>query len=129
MIRLCPWWLLVAAVVVQPALAADEFVFDAGAYQKKNYSFSGYVELRPDQQVLNPGSAAYQLGFIGLPDRDMLNHNAASILLNGNYEKDRWQLAFAAQGASQQDELVNQQTTDLYEAYAAYKPAPDNSAI
>jgi hypothetical protein len=128
MIRIRPWWLLVAVIIVQPVLAADdEFVFDAGAYQKKEYSFSGYVELRPDQQALNPNSAAYQLGFIGLPDRNTLNHNAASILLNGNYEKDHWQLAFTAQGANQQDELVSQQTTDLYEAYAAYKPAPDRT--
>ena len=128
MIRLQSWWLLVAIIIVRPALAADdEFVFDAGAYQKKNYSFSGYVELRPDQQALNPDSAAYQLGFIGLPGRDTLNHTAASIFLNGNFEKNRWQFAFTAQGANQEDELVSQQTTDLYEAYTAYKPSPEKT--
>lgn len=128
MIRFYSWLLLATMTASQPALAGgEEFTFDAGAYSKKNYSFSGYVELRPDQQALNPNSAAYQLGFIGLPDRDTLNHTAASILLNGNYERNRWQFAFAAQAASQQDELVTEQTLDIYEAYAAYKPVPDKT--
>ncbi len=62
--RLCAAGALAAltALLALPAAAADES-FDASAYDKKVFEWTGLVEVRPEHQWLRPGSAGYVLQY------------------------------------------------------------------
>ena len=54
----------IAGLAAMQALAADES-FDASAYDKKAFEWTGFVEARPEHQLLRPGSAGYALQYPG----------------------------------------------------------------
>jgi hypothetical protein len=72
----CAAW---AGLSALPALAADES-FDAAAYDKKAFEWTGFVEARPELQRLRPGSAGYALQYPGDTRRSAQRLGAAAEL-------------------------------------------------
>lgn len=68
-----------AGLAVMPALAADE-TFDAAAYDKKAFEWTGFVEARPEHQWLAPGTAGYALQYPGDTRRSAHRLGAAAEL-------------------------------------------------
>ena len=68
-----------AGLVALPAVAADES-FDAAAYDKKTFEWTGFVEARPEHQWLQPGSAGYALQYPGDTRRSASRLGAAAEL-------------------------------------------------
>lgn len=107
-----------------PLIAADEFSFDVSSYEKKPYEFGGYVELAADRQWLNSDSAAYKLNSLSLANRDIINHQLATIELTGKYLKDNWQFFFNAHAMAERDFASTEEDVKVFEGILAYKPDP-----
>lgn len=107
-----------------PLIAADEFSFDISSFEKKPYEFGGYAELVADHQWLNTDSAAYKLSSLSFKDRNIINHQLATIELTGQYVKNDWQASFNAHAIAEHDSLDSDEDVQIYEGILAYKPDP-----
>ena len=58
---------LAVALTVLPVAAADES-FDAGAYDRKAFAWTGFIEARPERQWLRQDSAGYVIQYDKLPE-------------------------------------------------------------
>ena len=68
-----------ASMLALPAAAADEG-FDAAAYDRKAFEWTGFVEARAEPQRLRPGSAGHALQYPGEARRRALRLGAAAEL-------------------------------------------------
>lgn len=117
--------LAIAASIAWPLLAAEEFSFDLSSYEKKPYQLGGYLELLADRQWFNEDSAVLQLAEPTLAERNVLNHQLATLELTGQYQQQNWQANVNLHATAEDDSLTSrEEDTQVYEALLAYKPDP-----
>ncbi|MFZ3121576.1 MAG: hypothetical protein WA159_25045 [Variovorax sp.] len=108
-----------AGFVALPAAAADES-FDPSAYDKKAIELTGFVEARPEHQLLRLGSGGYALQYPG-ETRSSANRMGAAAELSGvlRYQS----LSFNFTGHADWLDEPRGTTSDYrsYEAYASWQ--------
>lgn len=119
---------LLAAVAVNaaPAPAAEEsYSFDLSAYEKRPFTWSGYLEgsyatLAPDRDA-----ALYRLRFRDEADREHLATSSLALVLEGRYDFDGVSLNARVRAAGAHDTAAGSSgDTVTEEAYLALQPAP-----
>lgn len=112
------WLLLVLAF---GARAEEAVEFDVGAFEKKPFEWSGYLEWRPEYQWLDPDAALYALQFPGETDDSRTRWSAAGEL-SGIYRLGDFRLHATAHGSTLHDPRDTTSDGRIYEAYAAWQP-------
>lgn len=112
-----------AALFAGDAAAAEGIEFDVSAFEKKPFEWSGYLELRPERQRLDRGSALYGLQF---PNdiRDHLSRTAAGAEISGVYRQGDVRFNFTAHASHLDDARGSSRDARFYEAYGAWQAAP-----
>lgn len=100
---------------------AEEFSFDASAFEKKPFEFGGYLELKADRAWLNPAGSLYKLN--GL-DRGTLDRNTATLKLNAKFTQGIASLNLRGAAEARRDDLTSENTKRFDEAYVSFKPDP-----
>jgi hypothetical protein len=109
-------------LAVASARAAEDTEFDVSAFEKKPFEWNGYLELKPEYQRLDRGSALYGLQFPG-DTRASLPRLGAAAELSGIYRHDDVRLHFTGHGSYVGDPRGSTSDLRLYEGYAAWQPA------
>lgn len=111
--------LLVALLAV--AARAEEFSFDAAAFEKKPFEFGGYLEFKPERAWLNRDSNVNKLA--GL-DRRTLDRTTATLKLDAKYTQGIASFKLRADAEVRRDDLSSERINRFDEAYASFKPDP-----
>jgi hypothetical protein len=113
----------VATVVATAAQAAEAIEFDVSAFEKKAFEWNAYLELKPEYQWLDRGSALYGLQFPG-DTRSSLTRLSTAAELSGVYRRGDVRLHFTGHGNYVDDPHGSSSDLRFYEAYGAWQPAP-----
>jgi hypothetical protein len=113
-------WLLLAAALGAHAEEAVEF--DVGAFEKKPFEWSGFLELRPEYQWLDRDAALYGLQFPG-DTRDTQARTAAAAEVTGIYRHGDLRLHATAHASYLNDAGGASRDFVFYELYGAWQPA------
>ncbi|MFM2059132.1 MAG: hypothetical protein RLY71_3517 [Pseudomonadota bacterium] len=107
-------------LVALPVVAADES-FDPSAYDKKAFEWTGYIEARPEQQWLRPGSAGVAVQYAGGAAPHRASRLGASA--EGSAVLRHRSLSFTVTGHASWLDEPRGSTSDYrnYEAYAAWQ--------
>ena len=116
--RLRPLFL---ACLLATSAQAEEFSFDASAFEKKPFEFGGYLELKADRAWLKPSGSFYKLNEI---DRGTLDRNTATLKLNAKFTQGIASLNLRAAAEVRRDDLTSENTERFDEAYVSFKPDP-----
>jgi hypothetical protein len=103
---------------------AEEFSFDAAAFDKQPFEFGGYFELKQERAWLNPAGALYQLNFYDKTARETLDRPAATLKLDGKFTRDKLIFRFRADAEVRRDALAQDRINRFDEAYLSWKPDP-----
>jgi hypothetical protein len=103
-------------------LLAEEFSFDAAAFQKKPFEIGGYVELNANHMQLDRGAALYFLNLQQQRPRKNIDQNTATLQLEGKFGADKLKFNFLSQSSLRYDHLGEEDDTRFFEAYASYQP-------
>jgi len=117
---LAPAELLLAAALSLGA-QAEEFSFDASAFEKKPFEFGGTLELKADRAWLNPAGSFTKLN--GL-DRGTLDRNTATLKLNAKFTQGIASLNLRGAAEARRDDLARERNERFDEAYVSFKPDP-----
>ena len=109
----------------QPLYAADDFSFDASVFEKQVLEVNGYVEGRLEHLSLDESAALYQLNFHDQPARSRLDRQTGTVELTGRVQQPDYLLQFTAHAEGQHDQLGSGDEADFYEAFLAYRTAPE----
>jgi len=112
---------LLCACLIAGMAQAEEFSFDASAFEKKPFEFGGYLEFKPERAWLNRDSSLYKLG--GL-DRGTLDRNTATLKLNAKFTQGIASLNLRGSAEVRHDDLGKERNERFDEAYASFKPDP-----
>lgn len=113
--------LLLAAV---HAAVAEEYSFDASAFEKKPFELGGYLQYEQEGFALNRAGAFYKLGNLQQPQRDSLDRSSASLELLGKLRQGIGTFDFRAHADLQRDQLTHDHNTVLYEGAYSIRPDP-----
>ncbi|MDI6750369.1 MAG: hypothetical protein ACOY6N_06665 [Pseudomonadota bacterium] len=113
--------LVLVACLLAGSVQAEEFSFDASAFEKKPLEFGGYLELKAERADLNRDGSLYKLN--GL-DRDTLNRHTATAKLNAKFTQGIASLNLKYSASVQRDELASLRDNHFDEAYVSLKPDP-----
>ncbi len=120
-----PWLAgLLASLAVAGAQAADEYSFDAAAFEKKPFELGGFVQFKQEDSALNRDGAFYQLGYFGQPQRASLDRSTATVELTGKLRGGIGTFDFHSHSDLQSDQLGHAQSNVLYEAAYSLRPDP-----
>ena len=111
--------LLVTALAAAPPLQADE-TFDAGAYDKKTFELTGFVELRPEYQWLRRDSAGYLLQFPGQA-RSAMTRSSEALEVSGVWRRESLALRFTGHAGWQDDARGSESDARMYETYLGWQ--------
>lgn len=111
--------LLVALLGALQAAHADD-AFDPSAYEKKAFEWTGFLELRPEQQSLRRGSAGYLLQFPG-DTRTTLDRSNAALELSGVLRHQSLSFRFTGHASRTDDFRGSDSDGRMYEYYAAWQ--------
>jgi len=116
-------WAALLLALAPLAAGAEEYSFDAAAFEKKAFELGGYVELRPERQWLRQGSTGYLLQYPG-ETRSTADRLGADIELTGVLRHES--LSFNFTGHASALDGPHGTTTDarMYEAYASWRAGP-----
>ncbi|MEN8135775.1 MAG: hypothetical protein ABFS18_09630 [Thermodesulfobacteriota bacterium] len=103
--------------------AEDDYSFDLEEFEKKTFAWGGYAELKWDHLDLNQDAAFYRLNFYREP-RASLDRLSSILQLDGNFNKDKIAFNWRLQATARQDEIAWDDSADVFEAFASYKPTP-----
>ncbi len=117
-------FLLLVGGLLAGAAAAEEFSFDAAAFDKKPFEFGGYLELKQERAWLNSSGALYQLNFYDKAARPTLDRTAATLKLDGKFNRDNLIFRFRADAEVRRDALTEDRINRFDEAYLSWKPDP-----
>lgn len=115
---------LLAAVA---SLGHAQETFDASAFEKKAFEWTGFLELRPERQSLRRGGAAYPLLFPS-ESRGSLDRRTAAAEVSGVLRRDTLSFNFTGHAGSQDDSRDSDDDARMYEAYAAWQVDPRSAA-
>lgn len=116
--RLRPLFL---ACLLATSAQAEEFSFDASAFEKKPFEFGGYLELKTDRAWLNPAGSFYKLNEL---DRGTLDRNTATLKLNAKFTQGIASLNLRGAAEARRDDLARERNERFDEAYVSLKPDP-----
>lgn len=118
------WFLLWAVFIQSGSLMAEEYTFDASEFEKKPFELGGYVELKQEQFQLNRNAAFYKLAFYNLDQRDTLDRTTGTLELAGKYTQGIATFNFRGHTDAMRDNVLSEQESRVYEAFASFKPDP-----
>ena len=110
---------LVAASAAPSTAWADES-FDASAYDKKAFEWTGFVEGRPEHQRLRLGSAGYQLAYLG-DTRGSANRLGGAAELSAVLRHQAFSFRFTAHASWLAEPRGSTRDYRNYEAYAGWQ--------
>ncbi len=117
--------LLCALAMAAAAGHAEEFKFDAAAFERKAFEFTGYAELKSERLPLNQDGAFYKLNFYNKTQRDTIDRSVVTLKPSGKLRLgESTTMNFRAHLDAQHDSLSDARTNRFDEAYLSYKPAP-----
>jgi hypothetical protein len=111
------------ALAAGAAGAAEEYSFDASAFQKKPFELGGYVELKQQHFRLNQEGAAYLLNFYRDPKRS-LDETTLTLKPTGVLRRGSASLHFRAHLEGDWETRAFERHTRFDELYGSYKPDP-----
>jgi len=122
--RLRPCWLLVLLCWFAGARAAEEYSFDASAFEKKPFELGGWVQLKQEAFSLKRGSAFYNLQNYNQPQRDDLGRTTGTMELAGKLRFGPGTFDFHTHSDVQRDQLAHDHDNTLFEAAYSVRPDP-----
>ena len=122
--RLRRLWPLVLLASIAGAQAAEEFSFDASAFEKKPFELGGYVELKQEDFALNRAGAFYKLNNFGQPQRDDLGRTTGTLQLAGKLRQGMGTFDFRTNSGLQRDQLAHDHDNTIFEAAYSLRPSP-----
>lgn len=122
--RLRPLWPLILLFSAAGATAADEYSFDASAFEKKPFELGGYVELKQEDFSLNRSGALYKLNNFGHPQRDTLDRTTGTLQLVGKVRPGVGTFDFRTSSSLQRDQLAHDHDNSVFEAAYSVRPDP-----
>jgi len=123
--RLVVLCLIAVFLVVSPRIgqAEEDYGFDLEEFERKTFDWGGYAEVKWENLDFNQDGSLYHLNFHRDP-RSSLNRLSSILQLDGNFKKDQFAFNWRLQGTAQQDEIGWDDSFDIFEAYASFKPTP-----
>lgn len=118
------FWPLVLLCSVAGAQAAEEYSFDASAFEKKPFELGGYVELKHEDFALNRSGAFYRLNNFGQPQRDDLGRTTGTLQLVGKLRQGMGTFDFRTNSDLQRDQSTHDHDNTVYEAAYSIRPSP-----
>ena len=104
---------------------AQEFKFDAAAFERKTFEFTGYAELKREHIPLNRDGAFYKLNFYNKAQRESIDRSTVTLKPQGKLRLgENSTVNLRAHLDVQRDSLSESHTSRFDEAYWSYKPAP-----
>ncbi|MGB7540413.1 MAG: hypothetical protein WBM28_00150 [Burkholderiales bacterium] len=122
--RLRPCWLLVLLCSFASARAAEEYSFDASAFEKKPFELGGYVQLKQEDFAFNRGGAFYRLNNFGQPQRDSLERTTGTMQLVGKLRYGIGTFDFRTNSDLQRDQVSHDHDNILFEGAYSVRPDP-----
>jgi hypothetical protein len=122
--RSLPLWPLVLLCGLAGARAAEEYSFDASAFEKKPFELGGYVQLKQEAFTLNRDGAFYKLGYYNQPQRDGLDRTTGTMELVGKLRGGIGTFDFRTHSDLQRDQLAHDHDNRMYEAAYSVRPDP-----
>jgi hypothetical protein len=122
--KLGSFWPLALLFSFSSATAADEYSFDASAFEKKPFELNGYVQLKEEDFTLNPAGALYKLNYYSQPQRDDLNRTTGTMQLAGKLRQGIGAFDFRTNSDLQRDELTHDHDNTVFEAAYSVRPDP-----
>jgi len=122
--RLRRLWPLVLLASIAGAQAAEEFSFDASAFEKKPFELGGYVELKQEDFALNRAGAFYKLNNFGQPQRDDLGRTTGTLQLAGKLRQGMGTFDFRTNSGLQRDQLAHDHDNTIFEAAYSIRSSP-----
>ena len=122
--RLRQFWPLVLLALVAGTQAADEYSFDASAFEKKPFELGGYVQLKQENFALNRSAAFYKLNYFNQPQRDDLARTTGTMDLIGKLRQGNGTFDFHTHSDVQRDQLAHDHDNILYEGAYSIRPDP-----
>jgi hypothetical protein len=110
-----------AALFAGDALAAEGIEFDVSAFEKKPFEWSGYLELKPEYQWLDRGSALYGLLFPN-ETRAHIARTSTAAEISGVYRHGDARFNFTGHASYLDDPRGSLKDSRFYEAYGAWQP-------
>lgn len=117
-------WPLVLLASAAGTQAAEEFSFDASAFEKKPFELNGYVQLKEEDFALNRSGALYKLTYFGQPQRDDLDRTTGTMQLAGKLRPGIGTFDFRTNSDVQRDELAHDHDNTVFEAAYSVRPDP-----
>jgi hypothetical protein len=117
-------WPLVLVVSTANAPAADEYTFDASAFEKKPFEIGGYVQLKQEDFRLNRNGAFYKLNTFNQPQRDDLDRTTGTLELVGKLRHGIGTFDFRTNSNIWRDQLTHDYDNKLFEAAYSIRPTP-----
>lgn len=110
---------LLALLGVLPTARAEE-TFDASAFEKKPFEWTGFLELRPERQWLRRDSTGYQLQYPG-ETRTTLDRRSVAAEVSGVLRHRSLSFNFTGHASSVDDAQGSDGDGRMYEAYGAWQ--------
>ena len=117
-------WPLLLALCAAGVHAAEEFSFDASAFEKKRFEIGGYAQLKYEDFALNRSGALYRLGYYGLPQREDLGRTTGTLELSGKARQGIATFDFRTRSDLQRDQTTHDATNVFHEAVLSLRPDP-----
>jgi hypothetical protein len=106
------------------AQAAEEYSFDASAFEKKPFELGGYVQLKQEDFALNRDGAFYKLNNFDQPQRDDLARTTGTLQLAGKLRQGIGTFDFRTNSDLQRDQLSHDHDNILFEGAYSIRPSP-----
>jgi hypothetical protein len=119
-----PLWLLGFLWAIGGAQAADEYGFDASAFEKKPFELGGYVELKQEDFAFNRSGAFYKLNNFNQPQRESLDRTTGTLQLVGKLRPGAGTFDFRTNSSAQRDQVDSDHDGSIYEAAYSIRPVP-----
>lgn len=117
-------WSLLFLLSAAHASAAEEFSFDASAFEKKPFELGGYLQFKQENFALNRAGAFYKLGNYNQPQRDSLDRATGTMELIGKVRQGIGTFDFHTHSDLQRDQLAHDRNNVLYEGAYSIRPDP-----
>ena len=118
------FWPLVLLFAIASVKAAEEYSFDASAFEKKPFELGGYVELKQEDFALNRAGAFYKLNNFGQPQRDDLGRTTGTMQLAGKLRYGIGTFDFRTNSGLQRDQLAHDHDNTIFEAAYSIRSSP-----
>jgi hypothetical protein len=107
-----------------PLHAAEDFSFDAAAFQKQAFEWNAFIELDLEHFSLDQDSAAYLINLADQTEHSQLDRTTGILEFSGTYKKEDFSAGFIMHSEVQHDAIDDVDDTQLYEATLTFQPNP-----